>query len=361
MNEELETIVKERTKDLMISREHFKFLADNIPVIVWTTDENGEVIYFNKRWYEYSGFNPLEGDERMRSIIHGDDLERAIEIWQEGVAGKRPYEFDARFLRFPDQEYRWHHSHAVPFLNDDGKIVAWFGTSIDVDDQKKELEKKDEFIGVASHELKTPLTSLKGYVQLIGGQDNLPPIINQYIKKASESINKLQHLINDLLDVSKIQAGKLKFTTETVNLSELINSWIENGNHIYGDYMISKDIDHGIMVNGNAERLEQVLMNMINNAVKYSPSNKEIIVSAKRTGDQATVTVTDHGIGLSEANQQRIFERFFRVDDHQTQTSGLGMGLFIASEIIREHQGTMKVKSKLNAGSEFSFSLPLVG
>ena len=110
-----------------------------------------------------------------------------------------------------DGAYRWHYSQAIPFKDEHGNITAWIGTNIDIDDQKKELEKKDEFIGVASHELKTPLTSLKGYIQLMEFQDNLSDAAKIYVTKATSSINKLQHLIDELLDASKIKAGKLKF------------------------------------------------------------------------------------------------------------------------------------------------------
>ena len=128
------------------------------------------------------------------------------------------------FKRKSDGTYRWHYSQAIPFKDENGKITAWIGTNIDIDDQKKELEKKDEFIGVASHELKTPLTSLKGYIQLMEFQDNLSEAAKVYVSKATSSINKLQHLIDELLDASKIKAGKLKFIKQELNLTDLVNT-----------------------------------------------------------------------------------------------------------------------------------------
>ena len=131
--------------------------------------------------------------------------------WQTALKEKRKYEGEFRLKRTTDGAYRWHHSQAIPFKDDHGNITAWIGTNIDIDDQKKELEKKDEFIGVASHELKTPLTSLKGYIQLMEFQENLSEAAKIYVTKATSSVNKLQHLIDELLDASKIKAGKLKF------------------------------------------------------------------------------------------------------------------------------------------------------
>src|SRR5437762_4296772 len=188
---------------------------------------------------------------------------------------KGKYEQEYRFKRSSDAAFRWHYAQAIPFSDDEGKITSWIGTSIDIDDQKRELEKKDEFIGVASHELKTPLTSLKGYIQLLEYVENLPEDATSYISKAVASINKLQHLIDELLDASKIEAGKLKFDKDILNLSDLVDMCIENSNCMYQMRQIKKELTPGIKVYGNAERLEQVLMNLINNAVKYSPENKE--------------------------------------------------------------------------------------
>ena len=207
---------------------------------------------------------------------------------------------------------------------------------------------------MASHELKTPLTSLKGYIQLLS-QIALPEPGKLYIERASSSLNKLQNLINDLLDVSKIKAGKLKFDTVVFDLSRLVQLCIDNSRYIYPAYEIKGEVEKDIMINGNEERLEQVVMNLINNAVKYSPLNKQIIVSATKDHDNATVGVIDFGLGLSAADQTKIFDRFYRVENDGMNISGLGMGLYISSEIIKEHNGTISVKSKLKKVLYFRF------
>ena len=359
MNEELEDIVRIRTKDLFVSREHFKFLADNIPVIVWTTDGNGQADYFNKQWYEYTGLD-FDGSRGFGSqqVLHPDDLIATAKAWTEAITNQTSFQFEYRIKRASDGQYRWHLGKGEPFKDESGKLIAWFGTSTDIEDQKKEIEKKDEFIGVASHELKTPLTSLKGYVQLIG-QTELPEPVKLYIEKANSSLNKLQHLINDLLDVSKIKAGRLKFDTTIFDLSELIKQCIENCRYIYPSHKLTEELEQNITINGNEERLEQVLMNLINNAVKYSNGNKEIIVRAEKDNNTATVSIIDFGIGLSSEDQEKIFDRFFRVENNEVYIPGLGMGLYISSGIVKEHNGTLSVKSKLKEGSVFSFSLPL--
>lgn len=359
MNEELEDIVRIRTKDLLVSREHFKFLADNIPVIVWTTDRNGQADYFNKQWYEYTGLD-FESSRGVGSqqVLHPDDLIQAAKAWTEAITNQTSFQFEYRIKRASDGQYRWHLGKGEPFKDGTGNLIAWFGTSTDIEDQKKEIEKKDEFIGVASHELRTPLTSLKGYVQLIG-QTELPEPVKLYIEKANSSLNKLQHLINDLLDVTKIKAGRLKFDRTIFDLSELVRQCIENCRYIYSSHKLTEELEQNIMINGNEERLEQVLMNLINNAVKYSSDNKEIIVRVEKDNNTATVSIMDFGIGLSSEDQEKIFDRFFRVENNEVYIPGLGMGLYISSGIIKEHNGALSVKSKLKEGSVFSFSLPL--
>lgn len=359
MNEELEDIVEVRTKDLLTSREYFKFLADNTPVIIWTADTEGKLDYVNRRWVEYTGFEIEESKTKQSELIHPADLENSSAEWKKALKEKNQYEGEFRFKRKSDGTFRWHYSQAIPFKDEKGNITAWIGTNIDIDDQKKALDKKDEFIGVASHELKTPLTSLKGYIQLMEYQENLPESIKVFVARATASINKLQHLIDELLDASKIQAGKLKFSKQELNLTDLVNTCIENSQYMYPSYKIKKELQEDIVVNGNSERLEQVLMNLVNNAVKYSPNNKEILIRAEKDNESAIVSVIDFGIGLSTYEQKSIFERFYRVNGHDSTTSGLGMGLYISSEIIKEHNGEIKVKSKLDEGSKFSFLLPL--
>jgi two-component system phosphate regulon sensor histidine kinase PhoR len=224
------------------------------------------------------------------------------------------------------------------------------------------MEKRYEFIGIASHELKTPLTSLKGYLQLITAnkKDELPEKVVQYVAKANKALSKLQILINDLLDVSKIKAGKLEYSFSIVNIAELIRMSIENAEHIYPENTFVNADGNEYLVSGNVERLEQVLMNLINNSVKYSRENKTIIVKTTKHADHVRVSVIDHGIGLSGDQRERIFERFYRVEDKKHMTSGLGMGLYISAEIIHNHNGEIGVESELGKGSTFYFDLPLL-
>jgi two-component system CheB/CheR fusion protein len=287
-------------------------------------------------------------------------MQISLDKFKAAIKSGSIYEVENRYRRY-DGNYRWHLNRAVPLRDDKGEIVFWVGTATDIEDQKQEMERKDEFIGVASHELKTPLTSLKGYLQLISyKKGELPSAVKQHIDKAIVALNKLQNLVNDLLDVSKINAGRLEYSMADINLRELLRSCIDNARHVFPSFEFVNDFEGEFTVNGNAERLEQVVMNLINNAVKYSPANRTVIVKASQNGNNVRVYVTDFGIGLSDKQQKRIFERFYRVEDKKYMSSGLGMGLYISQEIIKHHNGKIGVQSELGQGSTFYFDLPLI-
>ncbi len=362
LNNQLEMTVKERTKDLSISREHFKMLSDHITQMTWTNLPNGEVNYYNQRWFQYTGLSIDDArDWGWQSVVHPDDLEETIAKYRKALHSSEVFEMENRYRR-KDGIYRWHLNRAMPLRNDSGEIIFWVGTATDIDDQKRELERKDEFIGVASHELKTPLTSMKGYLQLItaNAKDTLSPTVKNYLERANNSIHKLQHLVDDLLDVSKINAGRLNYALDPVDLSVIVNASVENAAHMYKSFEFKTDNNLKLMVNGNSERLEQVIMNLLSNAVKYSTDDKRVLIETSRFENYARVSVTDFGIGLRKEQQKRIFDRFYRVDDDKKYLiSGLGMGLYISSQIINYHKGTIGVNSEMGMGSTFYFILPL--
>ncbi len=359
LNDELENTVAERTRDLTLSREHFMLLSNNIPHITWTNLPDGKVNFFNARWFEYTGLGPDDAIGLIwENVIHPDDGQNTREKYITALQTGSVMELENRYRR-ADGTYRWHLTRSTPLKNDVGEIEFWVGTATDIDDQKKALEKKDEFISIASHELKTPLTSLKAYLQLIANfnQEPVPDRIKSFIAKADGSMNKLHTLVNDLLDFSKIQAGRLDFSQKPVKVNELVLVCAENASYMFPNHNIVFVPGIDYLVKGNMERLEQVLMNLISNAVKYAPDNKDIILSTKIENGKVKVSVTDFGIGLSASQQEKIFERFYRVEDKSFMASGLGMGLYISMEIIKSHHGTMGVKSKLNEGSTFYFLL----
>jgi len=363
LNHDLEDTVEERTRELYLSREHFKFLGDNIPVIAWTALPDGQMNYFNKRWEQFTGLEPAQSRESgWKQVLHPEDLPTFMNVWQSCLETGKAFGLETRLRNGMDGQYRWYLSRALPYKNKDNVIQLWFGTCTDIDDQKTALEKKDEFIGIASHELKTPLTSLKGYLHLIESstKNDHHPRIKNFIVRANENLGKLQHLVEDLLNVSKINAGKFNFEVSKMSVSHLIHKCTENLELVYPELNIDKKIEGDCFINGNIPQLEQVLINLINNAVKYSPGSNRIIVGASVVaGKMVKVYVTDFGLGLSEDQKNLIFERFYRVENLKHFTSGLGMGLYISTNIVNKHHGHMGVDSKLNEGSTFWFEIPV--
>lgn len=254
--------------------------------------------------------------------------------------------------------------HKVPILiglvdleNND----TFLGFILDITERKELERRKDEFIGIASHELKTPLTSIKGYTQILEtiieemGNDKA----KQLLTKASIYIDRLNSLISDLLDISKIQAGKLQFNYSKFDFDTMVKESIESVQPITVTHTITLSGKTGASVYGDKHRLEQVVANLLTNAIKYSPQANAVTVSLSLVKEGVKVSVKDFGIGIHKDQLDKLFERFFRVEKTALQFSGLGIGLYISSEIVKRHRGTISVKSTENKGSTFSFTIPL--
>jgi len=363
LNNELERKVQERTKELLISREYFKFLADNIPALLWTAKPNGDFDYFNQQWYDYTGksFEESKGSG-WQSIIHPDDLPGTLATWNRSLTTGEAFKIEDR-KRSSSGTYRWHLRHALPFKDDDGNVIAWFGVCTDIEDQKKAMERKDEFIAMASHELKTPVTSLKAATQLlmITFESGENPMASSLLTKMDKQITQLTSLIGDLLDVSKANSGQLTFQNDRIDFNELIKEIADDMQRTSTSHKIELDLAANTeIIDGDRNRLGQVIMNLISNAIKYSPNADKVIISSYNNKDEIKFCVRDFGIGIPAAQQSKIFTRFFRVLSNKPNTfPGLGLGLYICSEIIKRHSGIMDFESEEGKGSTFWFSLPL--
>jgi two-component system phosphate regulon sensor histidine kinase PhoR len=362
LNNELEDKVKERTNELLLSREHFKFLADNIPVIVWTATPDGYFDYYNKRWYEYTGKTLEESKgSGWQTVVHPDDLPQSLIAWNHSIRTGEPFKVEDRKLG-KDGNYRWHLGHALPFKNNNKEIIAWFGICTNIEDQKKAMEKKDEFISVASHELKTPVTSLKGFTQILqmAFEKEGNVMANNLLPKMDQQINKLTNLINDLLDVTKVNSGQLRLDEEKFEFNELVKETVEEMQRTTTTHKIETNFTDTVYTFADKNRIGQVLINLLSNAIKYSPNADKVIVTCCCEDGKLKLCVQDFGIGIPEAQQPKLFTRFFRVSDDKTNTyPGLGLGLYITNEIIKRHNGTIDFKSEEGKGSIFCFSLPI--
>lgn len=219
--------------------------------------------------------------------------------------------------------------------------------------------RKDEFMSIASHELKTPLASMKAYMQLLNRSLEKNDKIKSYLDRTLIQINKLNTLITDLLDISRIENGKLKFNEILFNFDKLVQDAAEMIKQTYPDYHISITCESGIRVRGDEGRLEQVLLNYLTNAVKYSPDAKEVHIHCRLENKMLIVAVQDFGIGIPKQSQAEVFRKFYRVEGSENRFQGLGVGLYICSEIIQRHKGSCWLKSEPGKGSTFFFSIPV--
>lgn len=230
-------------------------------------------------------------------------------------------------------------------------------------EQRKHAEaKKDEFISIASHELKTPLTSVKGYMQLaeLSVQGDEKDNALRFLSRSSNQLNKLNQLIGELLDVSKIASGNLEFNLADFKFEPFLDNVLDVFQRSNPEWNIIRSGYADVSVHADEMRLEQVLLNYLSNAIKYSHNTDKVYIHiAQESDNRLRVAVRDTGIGISPEDQKRLFEKFYRVSQSSNKYQGLGMGLYICAEIIRRHGGTYGVESEPGQGSTFYFTLPL--
>lgn len=339
----------------------FEFVTDFMPVQLWTAKTSGELDYVNKQTVDFFGL-AMEAiiGEKWIDNVHPDDQPGCIAAWTEALQSHSLYQYEFR-LRDKNGEYKWHLARALPFINE-GEIVRWFGTNTDIDEQKQMQRQKDDFLGIASHELKTPVTSIKAYAQVLGamlsneGEEKKA----QMVMKMDAQLNRLTNLIGDLLDVTKINSGRILFNKVWFDFNRAVEECVQDLQHTTNKHILVMDFKETGKVYSDKERIGQVMTNLISNAVKYSPHSNRIIISTEREGNMVTVCVEDFGIGIPEDKKDKVFEQFYRVSGSKQHTfPGLGLGLYISNEIIRREGGRMWVNSTEGKGSTFCFSLPV--
>ena len=250
---------------------------------------------------------------------------------------------------------------AHPIFDAQGQVQFVVSVYTDMTEQKELEQRKDHFISMASHELKTPLTILSAFTQLLRErfEAEARQDVMLYLSKMDDQITRLTKLVADLLDISKMQEGKLELAQEAVDMDELVREVVENLQPTTTHHLLIEGAAQRT-ITGDRDRLGQVLMNLLTNAIKYSPQAETVVVRVAQTRDSLTVSMQDFGIGIAQSHQEKLFERFYRVYSEKDQTyPGLGIGLYIAHEIIQRHGGKMWVDSVEGKGSTFSFSLPI--
>lgn len=328
-----------------------KFILESIPQIAFTTTADGRIEYTNSRWLDYAP------SEHEFPLTHPDDPNIAAEIGQM-VLSKKPLEMEVRVKAIDHPAYRYHLLRVLP-VKENGQVIKWVGTFTDIEEQKQAIKKKDEFISVASHELKTPLTSIQGYVQLLERSITSDDLTRTYIGRTLTQIKKLDTLIADLLDISKIESGKLKLNKRLFDFGDMLEETLQMIRQTYPEHQVTFAGNSHVTVMGDETRLEQVLVNFISNAIKYSPGSRKVDVSADiLPGNKLLVKVKDYGIGIPKRDQALIFDKFFRSEETSTSFQGLGIGLYICADILHRHQSDYGVESEPGKGSSFYFTIP---
>jgi PAS domain S-box-containing protein len=332
-------------------------LAEAIPQIVWTALPNGEWSYANRRWLEYTeidlararGWGWLEA-------VHPDDRATSEREWSESVKSGRVHEIECRLRRAHDGAYRWHLCRAVP-EHEDGRVVAWLGTYTDFEELKQAIWARDEFLSVASHELRTPLTALKLRIQSLQRSLRESEPQRRRIDGAARQCDRLERLISDLLDVSRVTTGQFALQLGACDLREIVEEAVDRARDEATATGAAIELTASGSLAGvwDGMRIEQVVTNLIGNALKYG-CGKPITVSVVGTEDHVEVFVEDRGIGIAEEDLNRIFARFERAGERSRE--GLGMGLYIAKEIVHAHGGRIGVESAAGEGSRFWVRLP---
>lgn len=321
----------------------------------------------------------LANDEMLRfwgkdKDVIGKPMEEAIpelkgqpfidilkEVYRTGV----PYHADQQEALLPvngKMEKLWFNFTYKPLRNAQGKVYAILHAAMDVTKQVQLQQQKDEFLGIASHELKTPVTSIKAYAQVLErmirneGDEKKAGMV----RKMDQQLNRLTGLVGDLLDVTKIQSGKMTFNPVKFDFDQAVGEIVDEMQHITSKHQIKTDLNSNSSVYADRERIGQVITNFLSNAIKYSNDANQIDVHTYALNDEVILCVRDYGIGISKALQHMVFDQFYRVGGNLQHTyPGLGLGLYISAEIIRNEGGRIWVESEEGQGATFYFALKI--
>ncbi len=324
---------------------------------------DGMITDWNKAAEHLFGYAAQEAiGKHISLIIPPELLQEEEEIIQKLRQGMRIQHFETVRMR-KDGKYIDVSLSISPIQDSKGKMIGAAKIARDITERKDLERRKDEFISMASHELKTPVTSIKGFTQLLvrrfQQRDDKESL--RFLARMDIQLTKLTKLISDLLDISKMQTGHLEYRKEPFELDMLVQEMIENVQGTTQTHRLILDNPARVCVYADRDRIAQVLMNLLTNAIKFSAHADKVLVQVLSEGPDAVVRVQDFGLGIDEAHHEKIFERFYQVSESDTKHyAGLGIGLYISSEIIKRHQGRIWVESRKGEGSTFSFSLPLL-
>lgn len=373
------TATKDAEAAVRESEAQFRTLADSMPQMVFVADAQGAITYFNKRWYEYIARSE-PGTEGWgwagESIHHPDDLQRTIATWKESLATGKPYEVEYRLKRGSDGMYRWHLGRAIPIRDENGNIVRWYGTNTDIHEYKMLLDTlaqtremaekanaaKSVFLANMSHEIRTPLGAILGFVNLLKQPNVAEADRERYIDVIDRNTGQLLRIVDDILDLSKVEAGKLVVENIRFSLTELLADFSslmgfkarENGI----DFQIKGATPLPEFINSDPTRVRQILTNVVGNAIKFTERGRvELTVSFREP--RLEFKVADTGCGISKEQSQTLFQPFTQADASMTRKfGGTGLGLALTKRLSEILGGEFRLESsEVGKGSVFVSSI----
>lgn len=355
------------------SELRYRQLADSMPHIVWVSDPQGELTFFNRRWYEFTGTSEVKDydDELWHALVHPEDLTEIQSRFAQCVQTGETLEIEVRLKNRQTAAYEWYLVKSAPAKNDRGEITSWYGTSTNIQHQKMVESKlrradkaKDEFFAVLSHELRSPLNVILGYTDLLKRRESCPLDLDEAIEAIERNALAQTQLVGDLLEISRIIGGKLPFERQRFDPRVMIHDAFESVRFAAAakEIELTATVDPGVQqLEGDPQRLRQILWNLLSNAIKFTPEHGAVRLSARGQGEWYEVRIEDTGIGLPPEALGHVFDRFWQEDTLETHRQfGLGLGLSIVRHLTEMHGGRVWAESEgRGQGAVFVVCLPL--
>ncbi|TMC61541.1 MAG: PAS domain S-box protein, partial [Chloroflexota bacterium] len=361
-------------REVQQARDQLAIILQGVADGIIVYDKNSQIIYANESAAQLTGYASVEDlltAPPMSTVARYEVIDEQRQPFPRSqlthlrvLAGERePEAIIGYTYKVTGQLERWSLVKSRPVNNEQGEVIYVITIVHDITERVQAEHRKDEFISMASHELKTPVTGLKGFTYVLqrrlskqGDEQSL-----HYLSRMDAQLDKLTKLISDLLDISRMQTGKLEFLQSPFDLDSLITETVENVQAATSTHHLLLEGKADVQILGDKDRLGQVFINLLTNAIKYSPRAGKVLVHLSRDEEHAIVRIQDFGIGIDVPHQQRIFERFYQVTDPEGKTyPGLGIGLYISKEIVERHHGWIEVNSRKGKGTTFSVILPLL-
>lgn len=362
----LEDIVQKRRRmeeRLRESEHRFRTMAMRVPVGIFLTDASGACLFVNERWRFLTGLSDAQAmGTGWAAALHPLDRERAFAEWEEAVAGRREFSSEYRFLR-PDGSIVWVYGNATPLDPSAEEEAGYIGTVTDLTERIEAERLKLSFVNAVSHDLRTPLSSIMGFAEFledeIGGPLNAPQ--GEYLAQIQRGARRLEQLVDDLLDFATIEAGTFRLNVAPGDFGALLRESASSLRPQAEEGGLTLALEVGtepLVVPMDCRRIERVVLNLIQNAIKFSPKGERITLRASVTGNWLRCEVSDRGRGIPVNAQPKLFKPFSQLEDGNVK-GGAGLGLSISKAIVEAHHGAIGVLSSLGAGSTFWFTLPL--